>query len=50
MLRAHHRCNCGEEFPGTLHGAWTAKLHVEDHGHRLRSAPPAVQVRPGGAG
>ena len=33
--------NCGETFSGTLHGAWTAKLHAEDFGHRLRRAQPA---------
>jgi hypothetical protein len=31
-----HTCNCGDTFPATLQGAWTAKLHAEDHGHRLR--------------
>lgn len=35
-----YRCNCGETFAGTLDGAWDAKLHVEDLGHRLRSEPP----------
>lgn len=44
-----YRCNCGEAFPATLHGAWMAKLHVEDHGHRLRSAPAAVLPRQGAA-
>lgn len=39
-----HRCNCGEVFPGTLHGAWTAKLHVEDLGHRLRSGAAEVAL------
>lgn len=28
-------CNCGARFAPTLHGAWEAKLHAEDHGHRL---------------
>lgn len=31
-----YACNYGERFPGTLAGAWQAKLHAEDHGHRLR--------------
>jgi hypothetical protein len=42
---AHH-CTCGERFPGTLHGAWNAKLHAEDHGHRLRSMPPLPPTGP----
>ena len=35
-MAGKHVCNCGEAFPGTLHGAWNAKLHAEDRGHRLR--------------
>jgi hypothetical protein len=34
-----YACPCGERFPPTLHGAWTAKLHAEDEGHRPRWNP-----------
>lgn len=40
-----HECNCGEAFPGTLQGAWTAKLHAEDHGHRLRRGAALAPAR-----
>jgi hypothetical protein len=35
-------CNCGAQFPATLHGAWEAKLHAEDHEHRLIPWRPAL--------
>jgi hypothetical protein len=43
-------CNCGEDFAPDLAGAWAAKLHAEDNGHRLNArhgearsiAPPMV--------
>jgi hypothetical protein len=34
-----YACNCGERFAGTLSGAWEARLHAEDLGHRLRPGP-----------
>jgi hypothetical protein len=34
-----HTCTCGQTFPGTLAGAWEAKLHAETKGHRLAAAP-----------
>jgi hypothetical protein len=34
--QAGYACHCGERFAPSLLGAWEAKMHVEDHGHRLR--------------
>ena len=36
-LASGYQCNCGERFPCSLLGAWEAKLHAEDAGHRLRA-------------
>lgn len=34
-------CTCGARFPGTLEGAWAAKLHTETENH----GPPQVVLR-----
>lgn len=36
-----HHCSCGRRFPGTLEGAWEAKVHADEAGHTITVAPSA---------
>lgn len=36
--RTMYECHCGRTFPGTLTGAWEAKVHAEREGHPLVDA------------
>lgn len=35
-----HVCTCGRSFPGTLAGAWDARLHADAEGHELAGIAP----------
>lgn len=30
-----YECSCGRTFPGTLTGAWDARVHADREGHPL---------------
>jgi hypothetical protein len=38
-----YACTCGATFPGTLDGAWAAKVHADERGHELA---PNILARP----
>ena len=43
-------CTCGRTFPGTLNGAWEAKVHAEGTGHAVATravAEAALHVAQG---
>ncbi len=43
-------CTCGRTFPGTLDGAWEAKVHAAPPAHALREsarAPAPVHAAQG---
>lgn len=42
-------CTCGARFPGTLEGAWAAKLHGETVGHDVARPGQAPGRAPAGA-
>lgn len=43
--RTMHVCTCGRTFPGTLAGAWEAKQHADEAGHRLAVQPSPAPGR-----